>query len=310
MKQAKVRSEAVNKWIESFLQSMVAERGASPRTVEAYRHDLEDLSAFLSRKGIALHKSKRDNLQDYMHIVVKNGLSERTQARRLSSMHEFFRFLYSEGVRDDNPTELLDSPKIGKSLPKYLTEKEIVELINKADEKKVERLSVLLELAYASGMRVSELVGLPLTAVLQEGQMIMITGKGGKQRMVPLNDIAYRRLDNWLIGGREDSLEGARKSKWLFPSKSGTGHYTRDAFFKALKELALECGINPKRVSPHVLRHSFASHLVAHDADLRSVQKMLGHSDIATTEIYTHVMEDRLKKIISEKHPLSNIHKI
>ena len=280
MKQAKVRSEAVNKWIESFLQSMVAERGASPRTVEAYRHDLEDLSAFLSRKGIALHKSKRDNLQDYMHIVVKNGLSERTQARRLSS------------------------------LPKYLTEKEIVELINKADEKKVERLSVLLELAYASGMRVSELVGLPLTAVLQEGQMIMITGKGGKQRMVPLNDIAYRRLDNWLIGGREDSLEGARKSKWLFPSKSGTGHYTRDAFFKALKELALECGINPKRVSPHVLRHSFASHLVAHDADLRSVQKMLGHSDIATTEIYTHVMEDRLKKIISEKHPLSNIHKI
>ena len=310
MKQTKVHSDAVGKWIESFLQSMVAERGASPKTIEAYRHDLEDLAAFLSKKGVALHKSKRADLQNYMHIVVKNGLSERTQARRLSSMREFFRFLYSEDVRKDNPTELLDSPKIGKSLPKYLTEEEIVELINAADKKKNTRLSVLLELAYASGMRVSELVGLPLTAILQEGQMVMITGKGGKQRMVPLNDIAYRRLDNWLIGGRADSLKKGRTSKWLFPSASETGHYTRDSFFKALKELALECGIDPARVSPHVLRHSFASHLVAHDADLRSVQKMLGHSDIATTEIYTHVMEDRLKKIISQKHPLSNIHKI
>ena len=310
MKELKKHPDVVGKWIESFLQTMVAERGASPRTVEAYRHDLEDLVAFLSKKGISLHKSKCSDLQDYMHIVVKNGLSERTQARRLSSMHEFFRFLYSEGVREDNPTELLDSPKIGKALPKYLTEKEIVKLINAADKKENPRLSVLLELAYESGMRVSELVGLPLTALLQEGQMVMITGKGGKQRMVPLNDIAYRRLDNWLIDGRELFLKRGRTSKWLFPSNSGTGHYTRDAFFKALKELALECDIDPNRVSPHVLRHSFASHLVAHDADLRSVQKMLGHSDIATTEIYTHVMEDRLKKIICEKHPLSNILKI
>lgn len=299
-----------DKWTDSFLQTIVAERGASPRTVEAYQHDLEDLSAFLSKKKIALHRAKRTDLQDYMHTVVKNGLSERTQARRLSSMHEFFRFLYSEGVREDNPTELLDSPKIGKALPKYLTEKEITDLIDTASKKENMRLSVLLELAYASGMRVSELVGLPLTAVLQEGQMVMITGKGGKQRMVPLNDIAYRRLDNWLIDGRNRFLSRGSKSKWLFPSSSGTGHYTRDGFYKALKELALECDIDPKRVSPHVLRHSFASHLVAHDADLRSVQKMLGHSDIATTEIYTHVMEDRLKKIISQKHPLSNIHKI
>ena len=310
MKELKKHPNASGKWIESFLQTMVAEHGASPRTVEAYRHDLEDLTAFLSKKGILLHKSKRADLQNYMHIVVKNGLSERTQARRLSSMHEFFRFLYSEGVREDNPTELLDSPKIGKALPKYLTEKEVVELINVADEKENPRLGVLLELAYASGMRVSELVGLPLTAILQEGQMVMITGKGGKQRMVPLNDIAYRRLDNWLIDGRNHFLKRGRTSKWLFPSLSGTGHYTRDAFFKALKQLTVECDIDPNRVSPHVLRHSFASHLIAHDADLRSVQKMLGHSDIATTEIYTHVMEDRLKKIISEKHPLSNIHKI
>ena len=177
------------------------------------------------------------------------------------------------------------------------------------EKKKDFRLGVLLEVAYASGMRVSELVELPITSVLQENQMIMVTGKGGKQRMVPLNEMARIALDNWLLQ-RENYLKRGRTSKWLFPSKSSTGHYTRDAFFKALKELAILVDIEPKRVSPHVLRHSFASHLVAHDADLRSVQQMLGHSDIATTEIYTHVMEDRLKKIISEKHPLSNIHKI
>ena len=297
-----------DKRIESFLQVIVAEQGASPRTVSAYRHDLEDLAAFLRTRQVPLHKAKREDLQSYMHVIVKNGLSARTQARRLSAMHEFYRFLYSEEIRDDNPTNLLDSPKISKALPKYLTEKEINILIEEGRKKDI-RLGVLLEVAYASGMRVSELVELPTTAVLQEGQMIMVTGKGGKQRMVPLNDMARIALDNWLFQ-RENYLKRGRSSKWLFPSKSSTGHYTRDAFFKALKELAVSVDIEPKRVSPHVLRHSFASHLVAHDADLRSVQQMLGHSDIATTEIYTHVMEDRLKKIISEKHPLSNIHKI
>ena len=297
-----------DKQIEEFLQVIVAEQGASPRTVSAYRYDLQDLASFLRQKQIALHKAKKEDLQSYMHVIVKNGLSSRTQARRLSSMHEFYRFLYSEEIRDDNPTELLDGPKISKALPKYLTEEEINLLIEEGRKKDV-RLGVLLEVAYASGMRVSELVELPITAVLQEGQMVMVTGKGGKQRMVPLNDFARIALDNWLLQ-RENYLKRGRVSKWLFPSKSLTGHYTRDAFFKALKDLALQVGIEPKRVSPHVLRHSFASHLVAHDADLRSVQQMLGHSDIATTEIYTHVMEERLKKIISEKHPLSNIHKI
>ena len=297
-----------DKKIESFLQVIVAEQGSSPRTVSAYRHDLEDLAAFLKTKGVALYKANREDLQKYMHVIVKNGLSARTQARRLSAIHEFYRFLYSEEIRDDNPTDLLDAPKISKALPKYLTEKEISLLIKQAKQKDI-RLGVLLEVAYASGMRVSELVELPTTAVLQEGQTIMVTGKGGKQRMVPLNDMARIALDNWLLQ-RENYLKRGRISKWLFPSKSSTGHYTRDAFFKALKALAVEVDIEPKRVSPHVLRHSFASHLIAHDADLRSVQQMLGHSDIATTEIYTHVMEDRLKKIICEKHPLSNIHKI
>ncbi|MBE6449260.1 MAG: site-specific tyrosine recombinase XerD [Alphaproteobacteria bacterium] len=297
-----------DKWIENFLQVMVAEQGASPRTITAYRHDLQDLAAFLKVDNVALCKAKRKNLQSYIQTLAKNGLSAKTQARRLSAMHEFYRFLYSEEIRDDNPTNLLDCPKIGKALPKYLNETEVNLLIDAGKQKDV-RLGVLLEVAYASGMRVSELVELPLTAVLHDGQMVMITGKGGKQRMVPLNDVAKIALDNWLIQ-RETYLKRGRSSKWLFPSKSSTGHYTRDAFFKALKALALEVDIAPQRVSPHVLRHSFASHLVAHDADLRSVQKMLGHSDIATTEIYTHVMEERLKKIISQKHPLSNIHKI
>lgn len=297
-----------DKRIEDFLDVIVAERGASPRTVAAYRSDLEDLKAYLLARSVKIERAGKKDLESYMQTVAKNGLSPRTQARRLSSMREFFRFLYSEEIRDDNPCLLLDAPKIGKALPKYLTEKEVNTLIDAATKKDL-RLRALLEIVYASGMRVSELVGLPLTAVLYDGQMVMITGKGGKQRMVPLNDPARKVLDMWLVA-REGYLKRGRSSKWLFPSKAACGHLTRDAFYKALKELALEQNIHPDKVSPHVFRHSFASHLIAHDADLRSVQKLLGHSDIATTEIYTHVMEDRLKKIICEKHPLSNIHKI
>ncbi len=303
-----MKERSLNKWIENFLETVTAERGASPRTIESYQSDLVDLEAFLTCRQVVLQRAKLQDLTEYMHIVAKNGLSARTQSRRLSAMREFYRFLYSEGVREDIPTELLDSPKIGKPLPKYLTEKEVSDLIDAARRKDL-RLQVLLETAYASGMRVSELVGLPLTALLREGQMIMITGKGGKQRMVPLDAPARALLNTWLIM-RENSLKRGRTSKWLFPSFSRTGHYTRNAFFKAVKELALEVGINPDKVSPHVFRHSFASHLVAHDADLRSVQKMLGHADIATTEIYTHVMEDKLKKIVLQKHPLSNRYKI
>ena len=299
----KEKKHPFNKWVESFLEMVVAERGASPRTVEAYQADLEDLEEFLNCRNVPLQRAKSKDLQDYMHVIVKNGLSAKTQARRLSALREFYRFLYSEGVREDIPTELLDSPKLGKPLPKYLSEKEISDLIEEAKQKDL-RLQVLLEVAYASGMRVSELVGLPLEAVLYDAQTVMITGKGGKQRIVPLDEPARQLLNVWLVS-RENSLKRGRTSKWLFPSSSQTGHYTRNAFFKALKVLALEIGIDPERISPHVLRHSFASHLVAHDADLRSVQKMLGHSDIATTEIYTHLLPDRLKDVIFQKHPLS-----
>jgi len=302
------KERSFNKWIESFLEMVVAERGASPKTVEAYQSDLHDFEEFLTCRKVVLQRAKSADLSDYMHIIVKNGLSAKTQARRLSALREFYRFLYSEGVREDIPTELLDSPKLNKPLPKYLTEQEINALIEHAKQKDL-RLQVLLEVAYASGMRVSELVGLPVEAVLHDSKTVMITGKGGKQRIVPLDEPAQKLLQIWQMA-RENSLKRGRTSKWLFPSTSKTGHYTRNAFFKALKALALEIDIDPDRISPHVLRHSFASHLVAHDADLRSVQKMLGHSDIATTEIYTHLMPDRLKDVIFHKHPLSKDCKI
>ena len=299
-------NQSVN--VANFLAVLLAERGASPRTISAYQADIEDLQVFLRGRRKTLEKATGNDLKDYMKIIVKNAFSPRTQARRLSAFREFYRYLCSEGVRQDNPTEWVDSPKIGKALPKYLSENEVNLLIKQAEGKNF-RLKVLLEILYASGMRVSELVGLPTTAVLSEGDMIMITGKGSKQRMVPLNDPARLAIDRWLTE-REASMKNGRKSKWLFPSRSSTGHLTRDGFYKEIKELALECGIPPSKVSPHVFRHSFASHLIAHDADLRSVQKMLGHADIATTEIYTHVLEDKLKKVVQTKHPLSGLTKI
>lgn len=293
----------MNKYIDSFLEMMTAERGASLRTVQAYRRDLEDVEAFLSTRGKGMHKVKRSDLEEYMHVVVSNQLSAKTQSRRLSAIREFYRFLYSEDIIKKNPADYLLSPKVGKSLPKYLSEREVARLLEAAAHKNM-RMKVLLEVLYASGMRVSELVGLPVSSVLKDAASITIIGKGNKERIVPLNVAARKALDQWLML-RELKLKKGRTNKWLFPSQSACGHLTRDGFFKALKEIAVEAGISPERVSPHVFRHSFASHLIAHDADLRSVQKMLGHADIATTEIYTHVLEDRLKKTLEKSHPLA-----
>ena len=299
----------MSKHIEAFLEVIVAERGASPRTVLAYRQDLEDFVSFLKNTSEkSVEKATEKDVSAYMEMIVRNSLTPKTQARRLSALREFYRYLYSEGVRKDMPTELVDSPKIGRSLPKYLTEKEVVDLIETAFQKEM-RIGTLLEVLYASGMRVSELVGLPLTAVLKDSTMIEIIGKGSKQRLVPLNEKARNAIEKWLVQ-REFFIKPGRTSKWLFPSSGASGHLTRDGFFKSLKKIAVEAGIEPSKVSPHVFRHSFASHLVAHDADLRSVQKMLGHADIATTQIYTHVLEDRLKKLVSSKHPLSKVGKI
>ena len=211
--------------------------------------------------------------------------------------------MFSENQIGKNPTDYLMAPKVGKALPKYLSEAEVVRLLDAA-ETHDRRLYTLLEVLYATGMRVSELVNLPVLAVTQDNKTVSVVGKGNKERIVPLNERAAAALDRWLVL-REAHLPIGRSNKWLFPSRAKGGHLTRDGFFKHLKQLALVVGIDPKRVSPHVLRHSFASHLVAHDADLRSVQKMLGHADIATTEIYTHVLPDRLKKIVEKAHPLS-----
>ena len=289
--------------IDSFLEMMVAERGASPRTVVSYRRDLEDLSAFLRVRQIRPLQAKAEDLTAYVRQLAENGLAERTQARRLSAMREYYRFLFSEKRIAKNPTDYLSSPKIGKALPKYLTEAEVTRLLQVAEQEDL-RLYTILEVLYASGMRISELVELPVKAVLKDAQMIYIVGKGNKERQVPLSEPARKALRVW-ENYREEMLPVGRVNKWLFPSKSQTGHLTRDGFFKHLKQLALKAGIAPEKVSPHVFRHSFASHLIAHDADLRSVQQMLGHADIATTEIYTHVLPDRLKKIVEKAHPLA-----
>lgn len=301
----KVRTEIeVPPLIDSFLEMMVAERGVASHTIESYRRDLLDLNGFLSAHGIMLKKVKSDDLQEYMRSVAKQEMSSKTQARRLAAIHEFYRFLYSEDIIKKNPAEYIQGPKIGKSLPKYLTEEEVSLLIDTAAAQENKRMYVMLEILYASGMRVSELVSLPVMAVTRDNQTISVIGKGSKERLVPLNEPARKALDKWLTL-REMRLKRGRISKWLFPSTGKEGYLTRDGFFKALKEIALIAGIDPAKVSPHVFRHSFASHLIAHDADLRSVQKMLGHANIATTEIYTHILQDRLKKTVEKSHPLA-----
>ncbi len=291
------------RYVDSFLEMIVAERGASPRTVLSYRRDLVDLRGFLIARHTDLVRAGRQHLTAYLHQLATLGLSPKTQARRLSAMREFYRFLFSEGVLAQNPTDYLISPKLNKSLPKYLSEGEVRLLLETA-ERENRRIYTLLEVLYATGMRVSELVGLPVLAVTRDNKTLFVVGKGNKERVVPLNEPAERALKRWLID-REVMLPPGRKNKWLFPSASQSGHLTRDGFFKHLKQVALIAGIPPDKVSPHVFRHSFASHLVAHDADLRSVQKMLGHADIATTEIYTHVLADRLKKVVEKSHPLA-----
>lgn len=291
------------KYIEAFLEMMIAERGSSPRTIDAYQRDLIDVYTFLSKKNIAMEKATRQNLQEYMQSIANSYYSPKTQSRRLAAIHEFYRFLYSEDKIRKNPSDYIQPPKVGKSLPKYLTEKEIETLIQTSKTLDL-RAYVMLELLYASGMRVSELVCLPVQSVTKDNKTITIFGKGSKERIVPLNQEAIKALDKWLLM-RELKLKKGRTSKWLFPSFSKEGHLTRDGFFKILKKIATQAQIAQERVSPHVFRHSFASHLIAHKADLRTVQKMLGHADIATTEIYTHILPEHLKKTVENSHPLA-----
>jgi integrase/recombinase XerD len=297
----------VSRHIETFLDMMVAERGAAALTIDAYRHDLEDFGAFL---GGDVTTASADILKAYMAHMTDAGLAPRTAARRLSCLKQFFRFLFAENIRADDPTSVLESPRQGARLPKYLGEDEVDLLLSaaKADESpKGLRLLALLDLLYATGLRVSELVSLPLAAVARDRPVLIVRGKGSKERMVPVGAPARASIAAYLEVRDRFLSAGAPSSPWLFPSRGATGHLSRDAVSKALKDLAIQSGIAPARISPHVLRHSFASHLLAHGADLRSLQQMLGHADISTTQIYTHVLDERLRRLVESSHPLAGL---
>jgi integrase/recombinase XerD len=296
----------MHRHIETFLEMMAAERGASPRTLDAYRRDLEDLAGNL-KADIAT--AQADDVRRYMARMNDAALAPRTAARRLSCYRQFYKFLYGEGLRADNPVASFDSPRLGRPLPKYLSEEEVERLLAAARLRegiKGKRALALVELLYATGLRVSELVSLPLAAV-RDKTVLIVRGKGDKERMIPVGQAARDAVTAYIEVRNAFIPAKAKSSPRLFPGEGRSGHFSRDGFWRLLKELAVDAGIAPSRVSPHVLRHSFATHLLAHGADLRSLQQMLGHADISTTQIYTHVLDERLKKLVQSSHPLANM---
>jgi integrase/recombinase XerD len=293
--------------LEAFLEMLAAERGSARLTLAAYQNDLIDLCGYLGGRGVALEDADAAALHDYLAAAATRRLAPRTLARRISAMRQFFRFLLTEGMRSDDPTGGLDTPRLGRPLPKLLSEAEVARLIAAAETWPAEegaRLRCLLELLYATGLRVSELVTLPLAAAQRDPRFMLVRGKGGKERLVPLSAPARQTLLAYLAIRKNFLPEGAA-SRFLFPSRGGQGHLTRQRCGQLLKELALAADLDPARLSPHVLRHAFATHLLDHGADLRSVQQMLGHADIATTQIYTHVQGDRLRRLVEAAHPLA-----
>jgi integrase/recombinase XerD len=297
-----------------FLDMLAAERGAAANTIAAYRHDLDHLAAGLSAQGRTVANARADDLRGYLTALRAEGLAAASQARRLSSLRQFYRFLYAEGHRGDDPAATLAGPKRRRPLPKVLTVDEVDRLLAAArsafegecsapEHLRRLRLNCLLEVLYATGLRVSELIALPISAARQGAAMVMVRGKGNKERLVPLNQAAKTAMAEYLAA-REAA--GLAASRWLFPSFGASGRLTRQHFARELKDLAAASGLRPDRVSPHVLRHAFASHLLQNGADLRAVQTLLGHADIATTQIYTHVLEERLKSMVRDLHPLAD----
>ncbi len=306
--------DPVLRWVESYLEMLSVEQGAAENTIESYRRDLERFAGYCSAKNRRPEDSETDLIRAYLQNLSSRGMASSTMARQLSALRQFFRFLYDEGVRGDNPVAVIDSPKTGRSLPKYLGEEEVEALMLATGQFSGEegvRLTALLEILYASGLRVSELVSLPLSAVSGDGRMLVVRGKGGKERMVPLSEPAmdaldaYRNVREYFLTKGKGVSQSSGAHNYLFPSRGKEGHLTRARFGQLIKDVAVMAGIEPKRVSPHVLRHSFASHMLAHGADLRSLQQMLGHSDISTTQIYTHVLDERLKALVEGAHPLA-----
>ena len=303
-------------YIEAFLEMLSAERGAAANTIEAYRRDLEEFGEFLHRRGSALDAAGKTDISAYLAETSAQGLKPASRARRLSAVRQLYKFLVAEGHVESDPTHGHAGPRKERALPRTLNVTEVDRLIATAARRaeaaagserlRAVRLHCLLEMLYATGMRVSELVSLPRDVLAGDARMLTIRGKGGRERLVPLNAPAIAALHRYLhLGADDGTIAATVATKWLFPSKSAQGHLTRQRFGQDLKQLAEEAGLDSGSVSPHVLRHAFASHLLDRGADLRAVQQLLGHADISTTEIYTHVLEERLKKLVEEHHPLA-----
>jgi integrase/recombinase XerD len=298
--------------VESFLDMISAERGASPNTLAAYRRDILDFALACARAGRGLKTAGREHVRKHLASLSAASLKPSTQARKLSALRRFYGFLYAENIRADDPCGAVETPRLSRPLPKILSAEDTLKLLDTArgaagENPESIRLVCIIEILYASGLRVSELVGLPLAAVRTNERFVHVRGKGGRERLAPLGTFAREALDAYLVV-REEFLPkraSAAASRFLFPSRGSEGHLTRRRCHQMLKDLALKAGIDPDRLSPHVLRHAFATHLVEGGADLRSVQTLLGHADISTTQIYTHVAQDRLKRTVESAHPLA-----
>lgn len=305
----------MDRWISSFIEAQAAELDAARNTLLAYGRDLKDFAAWLGRREKHFETAERADVEAYLVTCDAAGLSRATRARRLSAIRQLYRFAYEEGLRPDNPAIQISGPGKSRRLPKVLSLEEVEALLDAARQGakapfETLRNTCLMELLYATGMRVSELVGLPVAAARGDPRMLLVKGKGGKERMVPLSSPARAALAEWLA--LRDAAEekarvetGAPPGRYLFPARGAAGHMTRQAFHGLLKDLAVRAGISPAKVTPHVLRHAFATHLLAGGADLRAIQTLLGHADISTTEIYTHVLDERLKELVLEHHPLA-----
>jgi integrase/recombinase XerD len=298
--------------IDRFLEMMSAERGATGNTLAAYERDLSDYADFLKARGAGLQVASPEHIRNYLAGLARQGLKSSSAARKLSAVRQFHKFVYGEGIVKENPATAIEAPRLRRPLPKVMTEADVTRLLAVAASRitrlegkarlKALRLHCLLELLYASGLRVSELVALRMQALAKVAQFIMVKGKGGRERLVPVSHKANSAVSAYLEALKQ---EGGNEGPWLFPSHGENGHLTRQHFALELKSLAAEAGLAVERISPHVLRHAFASHLLAGGADLRAVQQMLGHADIATTQIYTHVQADRLRTAVETHHPLA-----
>jgi integrase/recombinase XerD len=308
------------KLINLFLDMLAAEQGAGDNTLDAYRRDLTDFSEFLAPTGQGFAGVETQALRNYFADLDARGFKSSSVARRLSAMRHLFRFLLNERIRSDDPAAILSGPKRGRALPKVLSISDVDRLLARAkalseapegsapQRLRAMRLYCLLEVLYATGVRVSELVALPSSAARRDARMIVVRGKGNKERLVPLNEASRQAMADYLAAIealKPEKKKNAASPKWLFPSFGESGHLTRQHFARELKELTASAGLAPRLVSPHVLRHAFASHLLHNGADLRIVQTLLGHTDISTTQIYTHVVEERLKSLVRDLHPLA-----